>query len=497
MVGFFSTLNYAQETDTTPILGIGIIKDEISQMNRSFALYEAMEDLKITKTKTPIAGMIDFQMNNKYSIIGKTIGNQFMGTIYKDGKTDNQIIASLNWKEIANQIKEYLSKENIQIDGKVQNVKEGSSLDFPANEIVSLFPKTLPIKIANLDVFQSSMNYFNLKEVKDKNSIETSKELFGNYIETDKKDIFFFKNKEVPDNLKMAIEPIVLPLYETVIVPIKYIDYGASFEKINNLYAASQSYTSSLYSSAKLNASAFEKSILRKTAFEKLANLQDKISDKRQEMKQIYLLGTMINDAFINSEKGKEIYNEYYTNLGEVAKLCATAEQKAKEIRSQKRVGGFMAILNTAQSALTADLSNLETVNSLTTQATDNFKQAFANAQQLSVALHDKYEGIETQIKAENFISDGIEIDTGNSLLITDLFFMISTIPNEVETILSDYAKGKPKLQALLFKYFHTKSKNKEELLNKIVSHIAKIEAIATNFEVRKIPISEKAKVEF
>ena len=193
-------------------IGICPIIDNKTNLNRSFAILNAFAKME-TENKIPLAEISEFPYKNTYAITGSTSGDSFSGLLYKSGKKIKAIDAE-NLDILTKQITDFMIEDGVAFKGKLAKINEGNGVDFPENKIQNLFPKNIPLQVNDKELYNLLNQFYNIKFKDKKPDLQSISSIYGNYTKIDEKDLFFFKNKSVPQNLKDVVKPVVLPFYQ-------------------------------------------------------------------------------------------------------------------------------------------------------------------------------------------------------------------------------------------------------------------------------------------
>ncbi|MGC4130157.1 MAG: hypothetical protein QM564_11515 [Bergeyella sp.] len=448
------------------------------------------------ENKKPFAELAEFPYSNAYAIVGNTSDDKFSGILYKSGKKIKSIEAD-NLDNLTNQITEFMMEEGVIFKGKPSKINEGNGVDFPENKIQNLFPKNISLQVNNKDLYDELRPFYNLKFKDKKPDLKSISSIYGHYTKIDEKDMFFFKNKTVPQNLKDVVKPVVLPLYQNVLIPVNYLNYAVYFDNNKEYEKAFQMYLSTIYSSTNINSTTdWDRSLFRKIAYTQLSDLQNKISEKRNGLKNLYLLASELNENYINSEEAKKTDNEYSANLSKLIEIAKAAEENAREIRNQKLNGGIMAFTGALQSvnasgALTGGSFN----NSIDyTPFFQSSTVAYANANQLQNNLKTAFSDIKEKINSQDFIIEGVQLENLDSPVAMEVLRFLTISPETSKSVLNKFAQDKTVLKKMIKDFY---AKKNPKLLGSIVNQIKKIEILTSYFESRDLNISEKALAEF
>ncbi len=481
-------------------LGIGLIIDSTTNLSRSFAAYELFKKNFIVNnhdTLYPI--MIDYPFNTTYAITGIFCDQNAKFKFYKNGRKIKELISSKGWKDIYLKIGNELGIDGYKFKQKIVPINEGNSINMDEKNIENCFPGSTEIKIPYSRIIDTFRNYANIKYYYNNNPYISVKELFGNIGVNKENKLFFFRNDNVPYNLKDVAKPLVFPLFKSLTSSLTYLSCGKQFTVRNDYGAALNSYFSALICSNTVLASPFERALIRELTYEEISLVQKSISTNRINSSSLFKLGADLNKAYLESQIAQKQRLDYYEGISKIEDLCAKAESKAREIRGTKRLGGLLATISYVGALSSVSAYDNTASNALLEQSQVAFEQSFSQADEASTALEEQFKNIENQIETKSFISsDGIQLEIGKSFLAGEVYYYLSTQPEVVKNVLLSYSSDKPKLKGLIETFYEKKQFSNETLaLNKIFLQMSEIEAKILNTEVRNIQLTEKLKSTF
>jgi len=472
-----------------PFVGIGLIVDSATGISRSFAFYELFQNnVIIRNSDTLYPVMVDYPFNAPFAITGMCGEKLYKIKLYENGKRISEIVASKDWKDVYSKINKTLGASNLG-RSKFKVINEGMVDNVDARKIKDCLPGSFETFVPYNKLIDTFRRYVNIKYYYSKHAYMDCKDLFGKYSNFNENKLFFFRSYDVPYNLKSAVKPLVFPLYRSLTPSLTYLASGKQLADVIDLGAALNCYYSALNTSNNILASPFERAFVRALAFEQIAKVHKLISGNRLYSSQVFQLGSDLNRAYLNSYDSKVKQKEYYDNISQIENLCTKAEDKAREIRGQKRLGGFLAAVSYAGALSTTSAYDNTTSNAYMSQAETYFTTSQKEAEVVNKALFDQYENIEDMIDAKSFIAnDGSKIEIGKSYLADEVYYYLSTQPELVKGALLAFAVDKPKFKELLGKFYSSKDRS---VLGDIFLMVSEIEAKVLNAEVRNIPVTE------
>jgi len=482
-----------------PYIGIGMVVDSLTGLTRSFAFYELVKNNLLSNgTDTLFPVMVDYHFNSPYAITGISNNGTVHIKLYKKGKKIDDLWCKDAWPEIYSALKQSLEKDNyLPISKKLHRVFEGSIDNIDAKKIEDCLPGTIESNVPYNRIVDTLLPYARIDYFRNGNPYDNSKNLYGKYNTYYENKLFFFRNDQVPDNLKTAAKPLVFPLYRSMAPGLTYLSCGKEFEEAKDYGAALNCFQAAIVSTNILLTSPFERALARSLVFDEMAKTHLLLSSNRVYCSQLFNLCRDLNTVYVKSQQAEDERNQYYKNIGTIKDLCMKAEEKARQIRGQKRLGAFMAALSFVGSVSAASVPNNSDVSAAyLNEAVNYLTTSIEESSQVSQALQDQYQNIQNMISSKEFIiGDGTETEVGKSMMVGEVYYYIKTCPNLVKPVLIDFAKDKPKLNNLFENYFNgsTSGSNVTELL----SLLAEFEKTVLNLEVRKLPVTKKSLSQF
>lgn len=476
-----------------PFLGIGLIVDSATGLSRSFAFYELFKNnLLASETDTLYPVMLDYQFNAPYAITGTSGPTLFRLKLYKNGKKLKEVTAKNDWADIYNKVVAAFSSIKIgRLSNKFRSVSEGSIENIDAKRIQNSFPGTIETHVPYHKIIEPFRQSANISFYYSKSAYQNMRDLYGKFSQFIENKLFFFRNDNIPANLKEVTKPLVFPLYKSLSPSLTYLSSGKQLQEEDDHGAALSAFYAALYTSNEILASPYERALIRKEVFELISSSHRSLSSNRTYTSTLFKLGQQLNQAYINSPEAKNDRDTYYASIEKVKDLCVKAEDKAREIRSQNRMGLFMTALSVAGSVATADAVDNSVSEAFMDQATTYLTTTFAESDKLSTALTEQYKGVENMISSEEFITtDGTSIELGKPYLAGEVYYHLKHNPAAVQPILVEYAKDKPKLNRLIGSFYA--NQQDDAVLNSIFLHLSEMEAKIVNNEVRNLPLNEK-----
>lgn len=476
-----------------PYLGIGLILDSANGLSRSFALFELFQNhLLFDNADTLYPVMVDYPFNSPHAITGVFNENNAKFKIYRNGKKVKEITAMKDWKDIYLKIgQELTSNKDFKLPPKFRTVSEGAVDNVDARNIKDCLPGSIALLVPYSKILDTVRAFANVKYYSSGDPYINNKELFGKYNTYKENKLFFFRNDNIPYNLKNAAKPLVFPLCKSLAPCLTYLSSGKILTNEQDYGASLNSYYSALVTSNNILASPFERALIRKLIYSEVSKTHQLLSSSRLHSALLFQLGADLNKAYLDSDDARAKRNEYYTNISKIENLCTKAEDKAREIRGQKRLGGILAAISYAGALSSVSAYDNTASDALMSQAETYFTTSMDQASSVSVALAKQYENIEDKINAESFVtSDGSAIELGKSFLAGEICYYMTIDPESVKNVLLAYASGKHRLLSLMHS-FYSDQKN-DSTVRDIFFHVSEMEAKMLNAEVRNIPLTEK-----
>lgn len=475
-----------------PYLGIGMILDSATNLSRSFALFELLQkNLIIAEKDTLFPVMVDYQFTAPFAVTGIFGETSVKLKLYRNGKKFKEVTAGKDWKDIYSKIAvEFTAGKKYKLPSKIKLVEEGVQENLSLRRINECLPGRIQLLVPHSDNVDTMRNYANVKFFKSKEVYDDVKTLYGRFAYNNENKLFFFKNVNVPDNLKGSVRPLVFPQHKSLIPAMTYISCGVLLAEQQDAGASLNSYLSALVASNTVLASPFERAMVRKIAFNEISAAHKLLSNKRQHTSSLFQLGAAMNDAYLRSVDAMSMRTKYYESIDEISQLCIQAESKAREIRSQKTYGGIMALISAAGAVATASTTDNSVSDAYMSQAETYLTVSFDQADQVSLALNQQYQDVDSKIDARSFVtSDGSTIELGRPLLAGEVYYYLASSPDLVKDVLLGYAADKPRLSLLLYNFYYQKDKT---ILDEIFMQMSEIEARVLNNEIRNIGLSDK-----
>ena len=479
---------------THPYIGIGLIIDSVTGLSRSFAFYELVKNnLLANDVDTLYPVMTDYHFNATYAITGIAGDDYFRLKLYKNGKKLKDIITPNDWKEVYEKLSQALQADHyVSLSNKLKRPDEGTVDNIDAKHIYDCMPGSIENTVPFNTIIDTFKQFANIHYSHSKNAYADAKELYGKYFSYKENKLFFFRNEQVPYNLQRAAKPLVFPLYRSLTPSLTYLSCGKQLSSGMDFGAAISCYYATLVSSNNILASPPERALIRAISFKEISRAHLSLSPGRIYTAGLFDLGASLNDAYLDSYQAREDQKTYYDNINAIKDLCVKAEEKARDIRKQKRLGALMAAVSYAGAMTTVSAYDNTTSNAFMSQAENYLTTSMTQANEVSVALKQQYNNVEDNIKAEEFISsDGSAVEVGKSFLAGEIYYYLKLNPQLVKKTMMSFASDKPKLKNLLINFYAATGNNTAEL-NAIFMHISEMEARILNTEIRNLPISQK-----
>ena len=482
-------------------LGIGMMIDSLSVLNRSFAFYQLFRDNPVILNGAVLnPRLIDypFSYETDYAVTGMFYSRYALIKLYKKGKKIKEIRTQNDWNDIYIKIAGEISGGNAVIAKKKITVDEGSHYHFPDSHIDEYFPGGEEIKLTSPLIHEKLKDHMKVAYTVSKDIHKDIRDIYLKYSRYNENSLFFFRNDNVPTALKNAVRPILFPLYKRIYSSVAYLDYGTLLLQHKEYGESANCLMSALYASHNLLSSPYDKSLIRNMVFSELSDLHA-ASANRTYTVGLFKLAAGLNQEFLNSEEARNQRSEYYNGINAIQQTSIKAEDAARKIRGQKRLGGFMAIVSIASAAATTNAYDNTVSNAFLDQANATFSQTFTQASEASNALNEQYKNIEETIDAKSFLTaDGESVEIGKSFLAEEVFHFLNKSPGLYQKLLLGFCADKPVLKKLVTD-FYTASDNLQQakLLKEIAVKMAELEVKVLNYELRNIPLPLNIKNSF
>jgi hypothetical protein len=417
------------------------------------------------------------------------------------------VTTSKDWKTIYKMLTTELTAEGFEFDRRVSTPDEeesGRSHSIHSTTRVNgkHANECLPGRLRNVvpysPIIDTVQKISNVKTYHPLDLYDDVRFIYGSYSVFDENELFFFRNNDVPYTIKEAVRPLIFPASSWLTPALCYLSDGYRFSEKKAYGPALSCYYAALFSSNTLLASPLVKAYIRSIIFDQLSKAHLAASKDRVYTSGVFKLGADLNAAYVTSEEGVSQANAYEMQIRKIEDICNTAEDKARQIRGEKRMGGVLAAVNYAGAAATASATDNTTSQMLMDQGNSTLTASFNQAGEASKLLADQFTGIQGQVHSGDFITSGESADVGRSFLAGEVLFYLQRSPNLVRDVLLKYSADKPHLHDLIITYYNeSNTARKSAILGDIYRHVSGIEAAVVNYEIRNYPVPEKIKSTF
>ncbi|WP_148707251.1 hypothetical protein [Chitinophaga skermanii] len=481
-------------------IAVGAVIDSASGLSRSVALMEILKSSCYRHeddTLTPV--LQDYPYNNHYAITGVFNGSKSRFKLYKSGKKVKEFVVYDDWSAVNKELRAYFETEEYIPKRKNAPVSEGGQYKFHERNIVNMLPGTVENRVPHSMLVDTFRTYAVMKFYKDNHAYLNAKEVYGSYTNIREESLFFFRNSDVPWNLKKTVRQVVFPISRWLGAPLTYLSCAYQLEEKKETGAALNLYFASLQGSCSLLASPYERGLLKERAYTRIHHIYSQ-QQNRPHLAAMFSLGADLNKAFLQSAEARTERSKYYSGIQQIRSVSTKAEDQAREIRATKRTGFFVALLNTAGAVATAGVDDGgATSMAFVENAANTLNESLTAAEDASTMLADAYMGIEDKIDTRSFtINDGGETDMATAFLGREIAFYLYFKPHLVKPVLERFAKDKPKMQALLTKFYTARDKaTVQRSISEIYTHVTIMESQIIASEARGIAITDKMKANF
>lgn len=491
------TTAVASKAQTT--IGITVVRDETSNTDKAYALQELIVQKKYGGVKGVLQPqLVDFVNATTYAITGKFQKSWVSLSLLKDAKKIGGIECENKWKTISEKMDEAFGNIGFKSASPKVKIDEGDDIKVYAKKMEDNLPYTITFA-APQGLKEESLGIgLKINFYKPKNIPVELKELHGKYVDANISDSQFFGYKDIPRELKEAVKPLASPITKMVILPVNYIKYGNILIDTKEYAMAQHCYLTALAGTQELIGSISDKAKLRAFSFQKLADMQMSISDKRVELQKIYNACAALNNAALGNRKIKMDDDNYVENVEIIKKLVAKAEENAKQAKAA-RFGAIMSAVNTglSQTALSMNAGDMTQMNNSL-----QMSQLTLSRETEQLAANQKFKN-EIKLAAADIKGSEFLVDAGNaaniaSYLASETYYFLSQYPDVAKQVLEAYAQEKPHLKELVARYYNTGgSADKTATLSPIIGHISFIEAAARYYEAKGEAVAESVVKKF
>ena len=480
-------------------LAIGTILDSASGLSRSVALWEIIRSAEFKNDKESLEPvLVDYPYSAAYAVTGIFLRQTGRFRVYKKGKKVLEFTSKDDWAGVYQHLRDYLQEERFTTSKKFRPVPEGTKYKFKEHDINNMLPGTVVNVVPQSPIADTFRRYATLRMYKDDYAYLHAKEVYGIYTNYNENDLFFFRNGDVPVNLKSTVRGLVFPPSKWLAPSLTYLSCGYLLSAKKEPMTALNLYFAALTSSNSLLASPHERALLKYCIFKEIGATYAMEYPERKYLSALFRLGADLNKAFLGTDEAGSMRTDYYAGISKINKVSAEAESKAREIRGTKRWGAFMAVINTAGAVASASPYDNTTSQAFMDQATTAMTESYTQASASSEALNDAFQDIDNKIDARSYIvSDGSEAELGKSYLAAEITYYLLFRPETARPVLRDFAADKPKLNSLLSQFYNSDEIGRRSVLRDINRQVAEMEARVVATESRSLSVSSKTSAEF
>lgn len=471
-------------------LGIGVVVDSTSNMSRSFALYELLKrNPLINAGDTLTASLTEyFPYATPFGITGIINKSTSQFKIFKQGKKYKEINTTSDWKNIYFKIAAVMAEFGYQTTVAFKTVDEGSMMNLGSGRIYNFMPGLITYEIPFSPPMDSLKKEIQIEYKSKVSPFESAREVYGSFITYKENDIFFFKNSNVPKEMRDAVLPLVYPRYNSLYPTLIYMADGYNLSNSNNA-ASMNLFFSALNSSNRLLASKYEKAKIRKMIFEELGKQYSRL--KRSQTSSLFTLASELNKSYYKSNDGKSEKMDFKLNMGNVTSMAQEAENAARMIRAANWQKGISAANAAIAEISYASQGNKAGVDASSKQLQLALTEYGKQTSQARAMLDQKFKDIDKKINADYFIS-GEDTETGymRHLITPEVNYFLVLSSSAVKSVMETYAADKPKLKTLIADYYITPEPLNQIKLKKLITYLDGWEREVINLEIRNLPVS-------
>ncbi len=496
LLASFATGNVTAQTQ----IGITVITDETTNTDKAFA----MADLIVQKKYGDAGGvlepkLVDYVYSSPYGLSGKLSKMMASFVLYKDAKKIAQISCENKWDLIGEALDAEFLKLGFAATGKKVKIDEGDGIKVYEKRMAENLPGVMSFELPkNIHSDEYKVNAAEVKYFVAKDIITELKELHGRYGDDDITDSKFFKSKDIPRELKNAVQPLASPVGKTMLMPSLYISYGNLLMEQKDYATAQHCYIQAILGCNELIGSSKDKANIRAYAFAKLATMQNELSTGRVLLAKLYNTCAALNRTAKMSEAMNTENATYYKNIRQIQEICTKAEQNARSARSSRFTAmmgavtsglgsGFMAAGGPEYASLASSVNVMDaTMQKSQEQLVENMR------------FKEELRTMSMDINSETFITDAGGMENSNSYLAGEVLYFLAQYQEDVKEVLDEYAADKPVFAKLLSGFYAAATKSeKNKALKEIFKQLGKMEYTIVNFETRNKAVPEKYTSEF
>lgn len=468
-------------------IGIGVVIDSATNLSRSFALFEMLNDNPLVGPSDTLKATLTeyYPYSYDFGITGIFNSKNCAFKIYQRGKKYKEITTKNDWLDIYQQIASVMKEFGYVPRAKFKTVSEGSIETLGSKGIKEYLPGTIVYETPLANLLDSVKKQINIKFIYKTDPYKTTKEVYGNFSSYKNNDIFFFRNGNVPEDIKDGVRPLIYPRYNSLHPTLIYLANGYNLKPIN-IEAALNCYYSAIASSNRLISSRFEKALLRDLAFNELAAIYSSVQIKRKRISELLSLAGSLNKVYAESSEGYDEKLNYLKEVRRVGTLAVDAEEAAKKIRAANWNAAANVVGSTAnafQSASQGDQAGVKANNAQAELAQKEYSKQISQSRAL---LDAKFKDIDEKIYRDMFlVGEDAEAAYMKLMITPEVEYFMKLSPNLCKQTIETFSKDKPKLGTMVADFYSASEELREIKLMKIILYFKEYEKKLYNTEFR------------
>jgi hypothetical protein len=475
-----------------PYIGIGLLTDSATHLSRSFALYQLLNDHPLALNGTSLVPLIvDYPFTAPFAVTGTIGGEQATLKFFQNGKKIKEVIVASTWKEMYSEIvSAFTGNPAYKAPKKFGLPDEGTIDKIDARNISDCMPGSIELSVPHNAIIDTFSQHVNIRYVYTGDAYTHNRRLFGKYNADNENKLFFFRNDNVPYNLKNVARPLIFPLYRSMTPSLTYLSSGKTLAIRKDYGASLNSYMYALLTSGSILASPYERAMIRSLAFGELSRTHLTADASRRQTALLFQLGADLDNAYLNEAASTIRRDQYYNEIQKVADLCTKAEDKAREIRGQKRLGGLLAAISYAGALGSVSAEDNTTSDAFMSQAETYFTTSMEQADGVSKALQQQYEDVESKIDTRSFLTgEASSSEISSSVVAGEVYYHLLMNPVAIQPVLLKYAANKPRLLKSVQDFYNKPAS--PQSAREVFVQMANIETRILNTELRNFPVNE------
>ncbi len=537
-----SSVNPQQSMPRNVTIGIGLIKDSVSNLSLQYGIFDFLSHNQLTdKNGTKILPILTMKRGvTDYYINGKMTNKEFACNVWYTGKligkiniypnkyttvkeTNTQTQNNINSEGLKNSKDVYYESvnkkrseelayrsahvnfgdENTISEKELQNqlfnqlelLILGNNSNYNPKRNFSFYTQLFPIKSYSAQSSDIADNIFGVQEpldnykiTKEKNSLDIAESVLPNFT-SDKLNIFFFTSSYISSGMQDQANKFVFPLYRHSTPARLYYMCGKAAYYKKHYESAIECFYSGLFSILFATELSTNKEIIKRNLLKNL----DSAYTKNNQLASAYLCKGLAE--LHNSLSASKIFaqddNTVSQNFYKIGEMLTEVERKAKAARRDSRMATFQAVtagLAAATSAVNDGLNGLSG-QSLQTQSLANQMATFiGQSSDISMASYDA-----TNAAANTFanaFSDVVadfknnNIETDKPILAYDFLTIIvnKQVAIEQKVAILNFTDNIPALKEKVRNYYtllNNGSNISANVINDIYRTLSKIEQSA------------------